>query len=158
MPLKRSFSWKKSWACIELKGKCVSIWEVRLPSLKPTYYSCFIPSLLDRIPIAYTRSDIADRLHKVIETQWQKTLEIIASDASNDPNQPALTNKCNQRKNNNELNNGAEQDNRRNSYSKCDNVNIHTPLANKKDKYLNKSLDWRSERWICKSGIYNVNR
>lgn len=77
-------------------------------------------------------SDIADRLHKVIETQWQKTLEIIASDPSSDSNQP-IANNLNV-KNQHELK-------RRNSFSKCDNVNIHTPQLNKTKKPLNKSLD-----------------
>lgn len=35
----------------------------------------------------FSRSDIAERLHNVIETQWQKTLEILTTnDASKDLN------------------------------------------------------------------------
>lgn len=91
-----------------------------------------------RLPVF--SGDIADRLHKVIETQWQKTLEIIASDPSADPNQATLNNSPHRK--NNDLNNGLEHDvNRRNSYSKYDNVNLHTPQTNKTKKHLNKSLE-----------------
>lgn len=84
------------------------------------------------------RSDIADRLHKVIETQWQKTLEIITSDPSSDSNLPS-SNNLNHKTN--DLQDSSEcATKRRNSLSKC-NVNLHTPQLNKLKKHLNKSLD-----------------
>lgn len=107
------------------------------------FFCCFFNNLY------LSRSDIADRLHKVIETQWQKTLEIIASDASADSNQPPANNNCNPRKNNDLFNVIEHEINRRNSFSKCDNVNIHTAQHNKTKKHLNNSIDWRNDCDQC---------
>lgn len=42
-------------------------------------YSCFV--------FVHSRSDITERLHNVIESQWQKTLEILTTnDPSNQSN------------------------------------------------------------------------
>lgn len=88
----------------------------------------------------FFRSDIAERLHNVIETQWKKTLEIITNSeqATNANGMHNLSN--NLARNINDLENYTENElARHDSYSK--NESFLTPNPNKLRKHINLNMD-----------------